>query len=59
MKSALTLLMIVSVLSAFSPKPVQATPKESLSLPQQTMPKEEEGSFYTPSSGVLTCFLGD
>ena len=59
MKSALTLLMIVSVLSAFSPKPVQATPKESLSLPQQTMPKEEEDSVYTPFSGVLTCFLGD
>ena len=54
MKSALTLLMIVSVLSAFSPKPVQATPKESLSLPQ-----EEEDSFYTPFSGVLTCFLAD
>lgn len=59
MKSALTLLMIVSVLSAFSPKPVQATPKESLSLPQQTMPKEEGDSFYTPFSGVLTCFLAD
>lgn len=59
MKSALTLLMIVSVLSAFSPKPVQATSKESLSLPQQTMPKEEKDSFYTPFSGVLTCFLGD
>ena len=59
MKSALTLLMIVSVLSAFSPKPVQATPKESLSLPQQTMPKEEEDSFYTPFYGVLTCCLGD
>lgn len=59
MKSALTLLMIVSVLSAFSPKPVQATSKESLPLPQQTTPKEEEDLFYTPFSGVLTCFLAD